>query len=100
MSSRIRPQAEIDVSEIAERIALDRPATAHRILANAADMFDLLSRIPGLGSQESIDGHPEIRSITIKRFPNHVIFYLPLEEGADIARVVDGRRDLPALFPS
>ena len=38
---------------------------------------------------------PGLRSFPVGR---HVIFYRPMANGVEIARVLDGARDLPPLF--
>ena len=38
---------------------------------------------------------PRLRSIAVG---NYLIIYRPTAQGVEIARVVDGRRDVPALF--
>ena len=98
MNLRIRPQAEVDLLAIASLIRARRPASARRFLVNTADAFDLLARSPQMGARGIVKHHPDIRSFSIRRFPNHVILYIALPDGADIVRVVNGRRDLKSLF--
>jgi plasmid stabilization system protein ParE len=42
--------------------------------------------------------HPAIRFFPVRRFRNHIIVFLPLADGVEIVRVVDGRRDLRGMF--
>src|SRR5262245_58809109 len=34
----------------------------------------------------------------IEHFPNHLVFYLPIDNGVQIVRVLHGARDIDALF--
>jgi toxin ParE1/3/4 len=98
MILRIRPMAEVDLEEIALRIGSDRPESAKRFLFRAARTFELLARLPQLGASRMIDAYPDARIFSIRRFRNYVVLYLPLPDGVEILRIVDGRRDLPSLF--
>ena len=100
MILRIRPRAELDLEDIALRIGSDRPASARRFLARAAKTFDLLARLPYLGAGRTVAAYPDARLFSIRRFPNYLILYLPHHDGVEILRVIDGRRDLVALFDS
>lgn len=45
--------------------------------------------------------HPKaagIRSWSITGFPNHLIFYRPVEGGIEVLRVLHGARDINAIF--
>lgn len=34
----------------------------------------------------------------IRRFPNHLIFYRPIDGGIEVIRVLHGAQDLDAIF--
>lgn len=88
------PQAEIDLDNIWFYIAQDSPKNADRFLDLIQEKCELIADFPSLGEScaELVDG--------LRSFPvgNYLIFYFPLEDGADIVRVMHGSRDVNALF--
>lgn len=92
----VRPRARIDIAEIWEYIAEDSEAQADIFVDRVDAQFQLLSQQPGIGRMrnELRDG---LRSFPFERY---VIFYLVIENGIDIVRVLHGARDVDAQFPS
>jgi toxin ParE1/3/4 len=88
------PQAEIDLDNIWFYIAQDSPKNADRFLDLIQEKCELIADFPSLGEScaELVDG--------LRSFPvgNYLIFYFPLEDGADIVRVMHGSRDVNTLF--
>lgn len=56
-------------------------------------------RLPHAGSLKFAYelGIPDLRAVPLKRFP-YVVFYIPLDDGIDIWRLLHARRDLPHAF--
>jgi toxin ParE1/3/4 len=95
MAHRLAPEAETDLDDVWLHIASNSSVeTADRFVDSLTDRFFLLSAHPFAGRRRD-DLWPEIRL-----FPagDYVVLYFV--EGSDvrITRVVDGRRDLEALF--
>jgi toxin ParE1/3/4 len=90
----LSPEAELDVDEIAFRIALDKPDAAKRWLSRAGEQFRMLADWPGAGPARA-ELRVGLRSLP---FGNYVIFYRPTGDGVEIVRVLDGHRDLGRLF--
>jgi toxin ParE1/3/4 len=89
-----RPQAEADLDEIWGYIAQDNPAAADKTLDRIEERCNVLAQFPLMGvSREEL--LPSLRSLTVG---NYVVFYLPMDEGIDIVRVLPGMRDIDALF--
>jgi toxin ParE1/3/4 len=88
------PQAEIDLDNIWFYIAQDSPKNADRFLDLIQGKCELIAGFPSLGEScdELVDG--------LRSFPvgNYLIFYFPLEDGADIVRVMHGSRDVNTIF--
>jgi toxin ParE1/3/4 len=64
------------------------------------ETLKLLARMPRVGKQRtavdpSLKG---LRSWSVKRYRNYLIFYLPFDDGIDVIRVVHGSRDLPRVI--
>jgi toxin ParE1/3/4 len=90
----IRPQALADLAEIWTYIASDNVSAADALVGLINDKFQALSRQPGMGRARP-ELAKEIRSLSVGRY---VIFYLPLSNGVDIARVLHGARDIETTF--
>ena len=89
-----RSQALSDLFLIGERISLDDPAAADRILDRLEERFQLMATQPLMG-RERPELIPKLRSFVSDHY---VIFYFPLEDGIDILRVLDGRQDVQQEF--
>lgn len=89
-----RPQAETDLIEIWWYIAQDNADNADRFLDKIEERCQALAQFPRMGiSQEEL--MPALRSIP---FGNYLIFYLPIEDGIEVVRVLPGMRDIDAIF--
>ncbi len=83
-----------DLDDLWDYIAEDNPRRASSFLRMIDDKLWMLAENPMLGrSREELA--PNLRS-----FPagNYLIFYVPLEDGIEVARVLSGARDLPSAF--
>jgi toxin ParE1/3/4 len=89
-----RPQAETDLDEIWWYIAQDNPDHADRFLDKIEERCQALAQFPLMGtSREEL--MPALRSHVVG---NYLIFYLPIEDGIEIVRVLPGMRDIDAIF--
>jgi toxin ParE1/3/4 len=89
-----RPQAEIDLDEIWWYIAQESPDHADRFLDKVEDRCQALAQFPQMGiSREEL--MPALRSLAGGR---RLIFYLLIEDGIDVVRVLTGMRDIDAIF--
>lgn len=100
MTIRFRPRATADVYELLDVIAEHRPRSAEAFARRVQEACGLLERFPLLGGLVPVDELAALgmRAHPVPRFPNHLILYLPLPDGIEVVRVVDGRRDLAELF--
>jgi toxin ParE1/3/4 len=93
--------ADLDLDDYA--VYLAREATldvALRFLTEAHETFTLLAAHPNMGWHSRLK-HPSLKSLRVFRvngFNRMLILYRPLGTGVDILRVVNGSRDLQALF--
>lgn len=89
-----RPQAESDLREISDYIAQNNPETAIRFLLKLNEQFKILAENPFLGrSREELLA--DLRGFP---FGNYVVFYLPLDNGIEIVRILHGSRDISTFF--
>lgn len=91
-----RRQAAEDIAEIWGFIAADNPGAADHWVDQLDQQFSLLARQPLMG-RERENLAPGIRSFPFGRY---VIFYLPLEEGIDVVRVMHSAMDIETRFDS
>jgi toxin ParE1/3/4 len=91
---RTRPQAEADLEEIWWYIAQDNPDAADAFLDQIEERCAVLAQFPLMGTDRE-DLLPFLRSLVVG---SYAVFYLPVIDGIEIARVLHGRRDLDALF--
>ncbi len=97
---RIQSQARSDVVRLAVYIGRDSERAANRFLEATDKTFTMLARQPLLGA-EYVTKNPRlngIRVFRVKKFPNHLAFYFPREDGIEIVRVLHGARDLEAAL--
>jgi toxin ParE1/3/4 len=59
-----------------------------------------LAASPGIGSPKSFHDSrlANVRSWWIKGFPNHLIFYYPIENGIMVLAIIHGSRDIERLL--
>ena len=101
MAGRVvwRQVAEQDLEDATLYIADNNEEAATRFL-DAVDKAVLnLVEMPHLGRERSFHGNrtQNMRSWFVKDF-NYIIFYVPLDDGIDVVRLLHGARDLPTLF--
>ena len=90
----VRPQALTDLDDIFDYIAEDSLDRAIGFIRKLYEQLEKLAANPNMGRRRD-ELLPELRSFP---YGNYLIFYLPLDDGVDIVRVLNGARDLEALF--
>ena len=97
----VRPAAEDDLDEQAEYLTIHGSVEVGlRFYRAAEETFQLLSGRPRLGRVVEFGSRPltGVRMFPLKTFPEHLVFYRPVEDGIEIIRVLHGARDLKSLF--
>ena len=92
-----RPIARLDLAACYASIAERKPGMAHRFRLDAETTFAALARNPGLGELHPVEDPrlDGLRCCRIKKFKNHIVFYLPIADGIDVIRVLHAARDFP-----
>jgi toxin ParE1/3/4 len=75
--------------------------TADRFLAAAESTFQRLAGMPGIGTRYELENAAfgELRFFPVSsRFKKYLVFYRAVADGIEIARVLHGARDLPAIL--
>jgi len=91
---RISSLARLDLDEIHDYIAIDKPVAAQRWLKKTMDQFLWLTKNP-LSGEARDDIRPDLRSIS---HGSYVIFFRSREEYLEIVRVLHGDRDTRGLL--
>ena len=89
-----RPLAAADILDIWDHIAEDSLAQADRWVDKLDEKFKLIATQPLIGRARNELG-AELRSFPFGRY---VIFYMPIEGGVDVVRVLHSARDVDAVF--
>lgn len=89
-----RRLAEADILEIWDYIADDNPAAADRWVDQLDRQFRMLATQPKMGRARN-ELAPGVRSFPFGRY---VVFYVLLDVGIDVVRVLHGARDVDAVF--
>ena len=87
-----RPLAAADILDIWDYIAEDSLDQADRWVDKLDDKFKLIATQPLMGRSRDELGH-EVRSFPFGRY---VIFYVPIDGGIDVVRVLHSARDVDA----
>ncbi len=93
---RLAEQDKLDLAQIWDYIGVVRgyPGAAHRQLEMLYEKFTLLARRPLMG--QSCDNlRPGLRAFSAGAY---VIFYVPIEGGIEVERVIHGARDISSLL--
>jgi toxin ParE1/3/4 len=90
----ISETARRDLVEIWSYVAEYNVDSAHKVIKELANKFELLEANPMLGRTQ--DG----LIVEIRLFPhkNYHIYYFPAENGVEIYRVLHGRHNIEELF--
>jgi toxin ParE1/3/4 len=96
----VRPQARRDLADIADYIALDNLDAADRFLSESYRAFHNLAHMPHIGSGRRFrrKGLYNIRLWRIPHFEKYLVIYKPMNNGAEIVRVLHGSRDIERLL--
>ena len=94
MANRPRktPQAEIDLTAIWAYIAADNIRAADALINRIERTFDMLAESPYAGRARH-DLAKELRTFPVG---NYIIFYVPVSDGVEVVRVLNGRQDVDA----
>jgi toxin ParE1/3/4 len=97
-----RPQAIRDLTDIAVYLAEESGSDelAFRFLDAAETSFESLAAMPEIGTARKYNDPAlvDVRMWRVAGFPNHLIFYRPIESGVEVIRVLPANRDIESLF--
>ena len=92
MNFRLTPRALRDVSDIGDRIAIDDPRAAQKLVGAFRDCWRLLANYPFSGRSRD-DLTTRLRQVFVKPY---ICFYFVEDSGVLIARVFHVRQNISA----
>ena len=90
------PEAENDLAEIWWYIAQDNPGNADKLIDEIKATCRKLARFTSMGRNRD-ELHPGLQSFPVSKY---LIFYMSINGGIEIIRVLHGMMDIDALFIS
>jgi len=88
------PEAENDLDEIWLYIAKDNSYYADKLLDEIEETSQKLARFPNMGRNRD-ELHFGLQSFPVGMY---LIFYMPINGGINVVRVLHGMRDIDAFF--
>jgi toxin ParE1/3/4 len=99
---RLRDRARRDLIEIFQRSTREAGVgVARRFRAQAEAAFARLASRPGMGTRYEADNSAfgELRYFPLaSRFKSDLVFYRPMPDGIEVARVLHGARDISSIL--
>jgi|SRR6185437_1056491 len=93
--ARIRPQAAVDLEQAVRYLDVRSQQAGDRFLEEFFEATTLLAKMPGLGSMRDARGRLKgLRSWPLKKFGSYLVFYIPVDVGIEVVRVLHGGRDI------
>ena len=97
-----RPQAIRDLADIEVYLVEESGSDelAFRFLDAAEASFGSLGAMSEMGTARKYKDPAlvDVRMWRVPGFPNHLIFYRPIESGVEVIRVLHAKRDIESLF--
>jgi toxin ParE1/3/4 len=96
----VRPLAKQELEAQAEYIARSNPVAGQRLYAAAEKALALLARAPEMGAPWETE-NPNVSGLRcwpVPGFPNHLIFYPPIDRGIEVTRILHGAQDIDTLL--
>lgn len=95
--SHIRRRAGVDddIFDIAVYLADRSASAASRFVDAVQKTLKDLAPMPGIGSRKDFDDPAlaEVRTWWVADFPNHLIYYIAMEDGIDVLAIMHGAQE-------
>ena len=97
---KVRLAADLDIDEIADRIAADNVDAAIRFVLKVRAAYEVLAQFPRAGQRRRTqDPDLSVRSWPLGgHFASYLILYVERDYGVEILRVVHGAQNLERLI--
>jgi len=92
---RIRPEATEDLEKIVAYLDTQSEDAGDRFLARFFEAAEMLGTMPRMGAVRRARGRLKgLRSWPLSKFDKYLVFYLPVDTGIEVVRVLHGARDI------
>ncbi len=97
---RLTSNAENDLNLIWEFIAQDNVVAANQVLNSLEHTMEMLASMPEMAQQRPnlSKAYPNLRVWPLPDYPCYLVFYIPVEDGITVLRVLHGSRDATNLL--
>ena len=100
LNARIRPSAAEDLEQIVRYLDKQSATAGDRFLEEFYSAANLLNYMPRIGPVRRTTGPLKgLRSWPLSRFRSYLVFYLPVDTGIEVVRVMHGARDVENELP-
>ena len=99
-SFRLTSDAENDLNLIWDFIAQDNVEAANRVLNRIEDAMEMLSKMPEMAQKRPWLSKifPELRVWPVPDFSSYLVFYVPIEDGIMVIRILHSSRNVEELL--
>jgi toxin ParE1/3/4 len=90
----------LDIVDQALFIGKSSARTAERFFDAVEGTLQTLSQMPGMGAPRDFASRrlKGMRMMPVDGFEKHLIFYMPVENGIEVVRVLHASRDIPSVM--
>jgi toxin ParE1/3/4 len=93
--ARIRPLAATDLERMVKYLDSCSQDAGDRFLDEFFEATIKLAEMPGMGPARRVRGRLKgLRSWSLKKFGDYLVFYLPVDVGIEVIRVLHGAQDI------
>jgi toxin ParE1/3/4 len=95
-----RPLARKDTLQVTEYLVERNQQAAERFIDCVERDIDALAQHPGMGTKRLTRAArlKGLRSLPVTRYRKYLIFYIPIEDGIEVVRVLHGARRVDRLL--
>lgn len=99
-SFRLTSDAENDLNLIWDSIAHDNVDAANRVLEKLQHAMETLAEMPEMAQKRPglSKIYPNLRLWPLPDYPSYLVFYLPIEDGILVIRVLHGARKIEDII--
>ena len=97
----VHDRAWDEAKDIAIRITKDSLEAGLRVYARIREAFEFVATHPGAGASCEVV-NPRLKGLRywpVTKYRNYLLLYRPLDDGAEILRVIHGAQDLARIVP-
>lgn len=97
---RLTSEAECDLNLIWDFIAQDNVDAANRVIDKIVHSMEMLSKMPEMAQKRPklSEIYPDLRMWPVNEFSKYLVFYVPIEDGILVIRILHSSRNIDELI--